>query len=66
MDGRRVNAKGYLVDKHGNVINKNGKVMFEKEMLDPDQDIPKFFRSGLVRSDTESSLSRLMSEIGKN
>jgi hypothetical protein len=48
------------------VINKHGKVMFAKKELDSDGDIPKFFRSGLVRSDTESSLSRLMSEIGRN
>jgi len=59
-----VNPKGYLVDKAGNVIDKNGKVMFKKKILDHEDDIPKVFRSGLLRSDTASSLSRLMSEIG--
>lgn len=63
--GRRVNSKGYLVDKNGNVINKHGKQVFEKELLDADEDIPKVFRTGLLKSDTASSLSRLMSEIGR-
>ena len=40
--------------------------MFEKELLDNEEDIPKVFRTGLLKSDTASSLSRLMSEIGKN
>jgi len=64
--GRRVNSKGYLIDKDGNVINKNGKKMFDKNLLDNEGDIPKVFRTGLLKSDTASSLSRLMSEIGKN
>lgn len=29
-----VNQKGYLIDSYGNVINKNGKIVFKKEMLD--------------------------------
>merc|ERR1712195_298039 len=57
---------GYLIDKNGNVINKNGKVMFEKSLLDNEGDIPKVFRTGLLKSDTASSLSRLMSEIFRN
>jgi len=64
--GQRVNSKGYLVDKNGNVINKNGKVMFERGLLDNEGDIPKVFRTGLLKSDTASSLSRLMSEIERN
>jgi len=64
--GKRVNAKGYLIDNKSNVINKNGKVMFEKELLDNEGDIPKVFRTGLLKSDTASSLSRLMSEIERN
>ena len=64
--GRFVNQKGYLIDEHGNVINKNGKKMFGKELLDAEGDIPKVFRTGLLKSDTASSLSRLMSEIEKN
>jgi hypothetical protein len=55
-----------LIDAQGNVINKNGKMMFEKILLDNEEDIPKVFRTGLLKSDTASSLSRLMSEIGKN
>lgn len=64
--GRRVNTKGYLVDKDGNVINKNGQKMFDKKILDNEDDIPKVFRTGLLKSDTASSLSRLMSEIERN
>lgn len=64
--GQRVNSKGYLIDKNGNVINKNGKVMFQKGLLDNEGDIPKVFRTGLLKSDTASSLSRLMSEIERN
>jgi len=40
--------------------------MFPKKILDSEDDIPKVFRTGLLKSDTASSLSRLMSEIGKN
>lgn len=40
--------------------------MFDKEILDKDGEIPKVFRTGLLKSDTESSLSRLMSEIERN
>lgn len=64
--GRRVNSKGYLIDKDGNVINKHGKVMFKKDLLDNEGDVPKVFRTGLLKSDTASSLSRLMSEIERN
>lgn len=61
-----MNRKGYLIDGDGNVINKHGRLMFEKQLLDNEGDIPKVFRTGLLKSDTASSLSRLMSEIGKN
>ena len=63
--GRKVNSKGYLVDKDGNVINKHGKKVFEKHLLDSEEDIPKVFRTGLLKTDSASSLSRLMSEIGR-
>jgi hypothetical protein len=64
--GRKVNSKGYLVDKDGNVIDKKSNVVFKKKLLDNDGDIPKVFRTGLLKSDTASSLSRLMSEIERN
>merc|ERR1711998_423007 len=64
--GRRVNAKGYLIDRGGNLVNKSGKVMFNKGLLDADGDIPKVYRTGLLKSDTASSLSRLMDEIQRN
>jgi len=65
-NGKKVNSKGYFIDSDGNVINKHGKMVFEKKLLDNENDIPKVFRTGLLKSDTASSLSRLMSEIGKN
>ena len=65
-DGKRVNQRGYYVDENGNVIDKNGKIMFDKEILDDESEIPKVFRTGLLKSDTASSLSRLMSEIERN
>lgn len=55
-----------MVDREGNIVNKDKKIMFPKALLDNEQDIPKVFRTGLLKSDTASSLSRLMSEIGKN
>lgn len=64
--GRRCNSKGYLINDDGHVINKYGRTMFDKKLLDNEGDIPKVFRTGLLKSDTASSLSRLMSEIGKN
>jgi len=64
--GHKVNSKGYLIDSDGNVIDKDGYVMFPKKILDNEDDIPKVFRTGLLKSDTASSLSRLMSEIERN
>lgn len=64
--GRFVNPRGYLIDKAGNVIDKRGKLMFDKVILSPDGEIPKVFRTGMLKSDSGSSLSRLMSEIEKN
>ena len=40
--------------------------MFDKCVLEEDGEIPQVFRTGLLRSDTASSLSRLMSEIERN
>ena len=64
--GKKVNSKGYMIDNQGNVIDKNGKKMFDKQLLDNENDIPKVYRTGLLKSDTASSLSRLMSEIERN
>ena len=65
-NNRKVNQKGYLIDCDQNVIDKNGKVMFDRDFLDSEGDIPKVFRTGLLKLDQSSSLSRLMSEIEKN
>ena len=58
--------RGYLIDKNGNVIDIREKVMFEKIVLDQDGEIPQVFRTGLLKADTGSELSRLMSDIEKN
>jgi hypothetical protein len=63
--GRHVNARGYLIDNMGNVIDIRRKLVFEKKVLDSNGDIPEIFQINLLRSDSQSSLSRLMSEIDK-
>ena len=40
--------------------------MFDKVILGTDGEIPKIFRMGMLKSDSGSSLSRLMEEIEKN
>ncbi len=40
--------------------------MFEQVVLDQDGEIPQVFRTGLLKADTGSELSRLMSDIEKN
>ena len=64
--GRAINTAGFLVDKSGNVVDIHMKVVFEKSVLQANGDIPEVFKAGLLRSDTASSLSRLMSEIERN
>lgn len=65
-NGQRVNSRGYLIDKDGNVIDTRGYKTFDKNTLDSQGEIPKVFGTGILHSDTASSLSRLMSEIEKN
>ena len=64
--GRLVNEKGFLVDQYDNVIDVRGKVVFEKALLEHNGDIPEIFRSNILRSDSQSSLSRFMSEIDRD
>jgi hypothetical protein len=40
-DERPVNKRGYLVDKFGNVINKNEQIIFKAAELDSDDEIPQ-------------------------
>lgn len=61
-----MNKRGYLVDPSGNVIDERGKLMFDQCILETDGEIPAVFRTGLLKSDSASSLSRLMSEIEKH
>ena len=57
---------GFLVDPIGNIIDIRKRIMFGKHLLDTNGDIPEIFRVNLLRSDSQSSLSRLMSEIDKD
>jgi len=54
------------VDKDGNVTDASGNVIFERHLIDADGEIPEIFRMNLLRSDSQSSLSRLMDEIDKH
>lgn len=47
------------MNSNGDVITKEGKTMFTKEELE-DGDIPKIFRTGLIRSDSTTSISKLL------
>ena len=41
--------------------------MFERDLLDDEGEIPRVFRMGVLqRNNSQSSLSKLMSEIDKN
>lgn len=55
--GRRVNEKGYLIDEGGHIRNKRGYKVFSRLLLEEDGDIPKIFRTGLLRKDTYDSFS---------
>ena len=39
--------------------------MFDNHLLTPEGEIPKVFRMGLLRSDSASSLSKLLNDLGK-
>lgn len=40
---RRVNRRGYLIDRFGNVIDKNNQIIFKAIELDSDDEIPAPF-----------------------
>lgn len=40
---RRVNRRGYLVDRFGNIINNKGQIIFKAVELDSDDEIPAPF-----------------------
>lgn len=41
--GRRVNRRGYLSDRFGNIINDRGEIVFKAVELDEDDEIPAPF-----------------------
>jgi len=63
---RLVNQKGYFVDTIGNVVDVNGYLVFEVNLLDETQDIPELFRMNLLRSESDSSISQLMEDLEQN
>lgn len=63
---RKVNKLGYLIDSNGNVIDQHGKLMFEKNVLDDEGEIPKVFRGRFLRSDSDSDLSLIMNQIDED
>jgi len=63
---RLVNQKGYFVDTIGNVVDANGYLVFEVNLLDETQDIPELFRMNLLRSESDSSISQLMEDLEQN
>lgn len=42
-EGRKVNKRGYLVDIEGNVVTKKGLMVFRKDEIDSDGEIPAPF-----------------------
>ena len=48
------------------MIDKRGKRMFDKIVLTAEGEIPKIFRMQILKTDSGSSLSRLMDEIERN
>lgn len=63
---RLVNAKGYTVDKQGNIINSHGQIVFERSLLDKNGEIPELFRANLLKTETESDISQLMNDLEEN
>jgi len=45
------------LDENGNIVNKKKKRVFGRKLLEDDGDIPKIFRTGLLRKDTYDSFS---------
>ncbi len=41
--GRLVNAQGYLIDYSGNIVDKDGKKIFDKKHISSNGEIPKIF-----------------------
>jgi hypothetical protein len=35
-----VNAKGYLIDKYGNIVDRKGNRVLDKDILDEEGEIP--------------------------
>lgn len=60
---RKVNAKGYLIDNEGNILDQRGNRVFDCDLIDDTGEIPKVFRLGLLRSDSTTSLNRFLDEL---
>ena len=45
---KTVNQGGYLLDLNNNIIDKAGNVMFEKNLIDNQGQLPELFRGGYL------------------
>ena len=45
---KKVNQGGYLIDLNSNIIDKAGNVMFEKNLVDNQGQLPELFRGGYL------------------
>ena len=54
---------GYLSDKQGNVVDKNGNIMFEKQMLNEGRLPSLFTNSKFSKTDSDDDLSNLLHQI---
>jgi hypothetical protein len=60
-EGRKVNRRGYLCDRFGNVINNKGDIIFKQVELDIDDEIPAPFgfekrKKQLIRLSDENEI----------
>lgn len=63
QDNWRVNAKGYLIDKVGNIIDRKGNWIFDKDILDEEGEIPKVYWKGVLWKDSTEDLKGIWAMI---
>ena len=58
-----MNAKGYLIDKVGNIIDRKGNRIFDKDILDEEGEIPKVYWKGVLWKDSTEDLKGIWAMI---
>ena len=61
-----MNAKGYLIDGVGNIVDREGNRVLDKDILDEEGEIPKVFRNGILRKDSTEDLKGIWAMIEKD